>query len=111
FARVGAHIAICGRTEERLKAAASELEAHGVRVSISVADVRDAELVADALDKARDDVGPISTLVCGAAGNYLSPAEKISSKGFQAVLGIDLLGSFHAAHAAFEQLKRTGGSI
>lgn len=108
---MGADIAICGRTEERLKAAASELEAHGVRVSISVADVRDPELVAAALKKTEGDLGPVSTLICGAAGNYLAPAEKISSKGFQAVLNIDLLGSFHAAHAAFEQLKQTRGAI
>ena len=111
FARMGADIAICGRTEEKLQAAASELKVHNVQVSYSVADVRDPELVAAALEKTRTDVGPISTLICGAAGNYLAPAEKLSSKGFQAVLNIDLLGSFHAAHAAFEQLKQTQGSI
>lgn len=111
FARMGADIAICGRTEEKLQAAASELEVHNVKVSYSVADVRDPELVAAALEKTQSDVGPISTLICGAAGNYLAPAEKLSSKGFQAVLNIDLLGSFHAAHAAFEQLKQTQGSI
>jgi NAD(P)-dependent dehydrogenase (short-subunit alcohol dehydrogenase family) len=111
FARTGADVAICGRTEERLKSAARELEAHGVRVSTAVADVRDPEMVAAALDRTREDLGPISTLICGAAGNYLAPAEQISSKGFRAVLDIDLLGSFHAAHAAFEQLKQTRGSI
>lgn len=111
FARMGADIAICGRTEGKLDAAASELKAHDVEVSYSVADVRDPELVAAALEKTQADLGPISTLICGAAGNYLAPAEKLSSKGFQAVLNIDLLGSFHAAHAAFEQLRQTQGSI
>jgi NAD(P)-dependent dehydrogenase (short-subunit alcohol dehydrogenase family) len=111
FARMGADVAICGRTEEKLQAAASELEVHDVKVSYSVADVRDPELVAAALAKTQADLGPISTLICGAAGNYLAPAEKLSSKGFQAVLNIDLLGSFHAAHAAFDQLKQTRGSV
>lgn len=111
FARVGADIAICGRTRERLEAAASELKVHEVRVSTSVADVRDPDLVAAALAKTQDDLGPISTLICGAAGNFLAPAEMLSSKGFQTVLNIDLLGSFHAAHAAFEQLRQTRGSV
>jgi NAD(P)-dependent dehydrogenase (short-subunit alcohol dehydrogenase family) len=111
FAGVGADVAICGRTEERLRSAADELERHGVRVCTVVADVRDDERVGAALEKARSALGPISTMVCGAAGNYLASAEAITSNGFQAVLNIDLLGSFHAAHAAFEQLKQTRGSL
>jgi NAD(P)-dependent dehydrogenase (short-subunit alcohol dehydrogenase family) len=50
-------------------------------------------------------------LVCGAAGNFPATAEAISPNGFKAVVEIDLLGSFHAARAAFEQLKETHGSI
>lgn len=111
FAQVGADIAICGRTEARLQAAAAELVALGARVSTSVADVRDPEAVANALHKARNDIGVVSTVVCGAAGNFLAPAEKMSSKGFRTVVDIDLLGAFHAAHSAFEQLKQTCGSI
>jgi NAD(P)-dependent dehydrogenase (short-subunit alcohol dehydrogenase family) len=111
FAQVGADIAICGRTQERLDAAAEELGELGARVSTSVADVRDPDAVAAALVKARKDIGPMSTVVCGAAGNFLAPAEKMSSNGFRTVIDIDLVGSFHTAHAAFDQLKETRGSL
>jgi NAD(P)-dependent dehydrogenase (short-subunit alcohol dehydrogenase family) len=111
FAQVGAAVAICGRTQERLDGAAAELETLGARVCTAVADVRDPDAVAAALAKTRAELGPVSTVVCGAAGNFLAPAEQISSKGFRAVMEIDLLGSFHAAHAAFEQLKETRGSL
>jgi NAD(P)-dependent dehydrogenase (short-subunit alcohol dehydrogenase family) len=111
FAQVGADIAICGRTQERLEAAAEELANIGARVSTSVADVRDPDAVSAALVKARKDIGPISTAICGAAGNFLAPAEKMSSKGFRTVIDIDLHGSFHTAHAAFDQLKETRGSL
>jgi NAD(P)-dependent dehydrogenase (short-subunit alcohol dehydrogenase family) len=111
FAQVGADIAICGRTQERLDAAADELGELGARVSTSVADVRDPDAVSAAFIKARNDIGPVSTVVCGAAGNFLAPAEKMSSKGFRTVIDIDLLGSFHTAHAAFDQLKETRGSL
>ena len=111
FAQVGADVAICGRTEERLGKAAEALEALGARVSRPVADVRDPDAMAAAMAQARDELGPLSTLVCGAAGNFLAPAEKISSKGFRTVVEIDLLGTFHAAHAAFDQLRETRGSL
>ena len=111
FAQVGADIAICGRTQERLDAAAVELGELGARVSTSVADVRDPDAVAAAFAKARMDIGPMSTVVCGAAGNFLAPAEKMSSNGFRTVIDIDLVGSFHTAHAAFDQLKETRGSL
>jgi NAD(P)-dependent dehydrogenase (short-subunit alcohol dehydrogenase family) len=35
----------------------------------------------------------------------------MSSKGFRTIIDIDLLGSFHTAHAAFDQLKETRGSL
>jgi len=111
FAQVGADIAICGRTQERLDAAAEELSELGARVSTSVADVRDPDAVSAAFIKARNDIGPVSTVVCGAAGNFLAPAERMSSNGFRTVIDIDLLGSFHTAHAAFDQLRETRGSL
>jgi NAD(P)-dependent dehydrogenase (short-subunit alcohol dehydrogenase family) len=50
-------------------------------------------------------------MICGAAGNFLVPTEKLSPNGFKTVVDIDLLGSFNAARLAFDQLKRTKGSI
>ncbi|GGM62054.1 SDR family oxidoreductase [Dactylosporangium sucinum] len=110
-ASVGANLVICGRTEEKLRAATNELEGCGAQAAYAVADVRDPGAVAAALAVAADRFGPIDALVCGAAGNFLAPAERISSNGFRAVMDIDLLGSFHCAHAAFEQLRQTRGTI
>ena len=53
----------------------------------------------------------MDVLVCGAAGNFLAPAEKLSANGFKTVIDIDLLGSFNATHNAFEQLKETRGTV
>jgi NAD(P)-dependent dehydrogenase (short-subunit alcohol dehydrogenase family) len=111
FATLGANVAICGRTAQRLEAAALELRRFGGRVFTSVADVRDPEALALAIEQAGAELGDIRTLVCGAAGNFVSPAEAISPKGFRTVVEIDLLGAFNAAHAAFGQLRRTRGSV
>jgi NAD(P)-dependent dehydrogenase (short-subunit alcohol dehydrogenase family) len=110
-AHVGANIAICGRTEEKLKMAAEELTGLGARVSYSVADVRDWDAVQSAFEFAADELGPMDAVVCGAAGNFLAPAELLSTGGFKAVVDIDLLGSFHVAKAGFAQLVETKGSV
>jgi NAD(P)-dependent dehydrogenase (short-subunit alcohol dehydrogenase family) len=94
-----------------LVTAAAELETFGGKVSTSVADVRDAAAVAAALATSRDALGPADVVVCGAAGNFVAPAEKISPNGFRTVVDIDLMGSFHAAYAAFDQLRETKGCL
>jgi NAD(P)-dependent dehydrogenase (short-subunit alcohol dehydrogenase family) len=111
FARLGASVAICGRSQERLDEAADRLRVHGVAVSNVAADVRDPVAVAAALHRSAELLGPVDVLVCGAAGNFVAPAERISPNGFRTVVEIDLLGSFHAAHAAFDQLRSTRGSM
>jgi len=111
FAAVGANIAICGRTQERLDGAAKELEALGAKVFTKVADVRQPQAVQEAIDGTRQALGPIDVLVCGAAGNFLCRAEDMSPNGFKTVIDIDLIGSFNASRAAFNQLKETKGLI
>jgi NAD(P)-dependent dehydrogenase (short-subunit alcohol dehydrogenase family) len=111
FAELGASVGICGRTQDRLDGARDELEKLGAKVFTAVADVRHADVLAEAITNCKDDLGPIDCLVCGAAGNFPAPAEALRPKGFQAVVDIDLRGSFNACHAAFPQLRQTRGNI
>jgi NAD(P)-dependent dehydrogenase (short-subunit alcohol dehydrogenase family) len=111
FAALGANIAICGRTQSRLDAAAEELRALGVRVCAVAADVRDFAALQAAFARSHDEFGPMDVLVCGAAGNFLVPAEQLSPNGFKTVIDIDLLGAFNASRAAFEQLRQTRGCL
>ena len=111
FAALGAKVAICGRTQSKLDAAAEELRALGAQVSPVAADVRDIAALDAALERSSKELGPVDVLVCGAAGNFLVPAEKLSANGFKSVIDIDLLGAFNSARAAFEQLKGTRGSV
>ncbi len=111
FAAVGANIAICGRTPEKLEAAAVELRALGAKVSTTAADVRKPEMLEAALAKCKEELGPVDVLVCGAAGNFPCAAEALSYNGFKSVIDIDLLGAFNATRAAAEQLFSTKGSV
>jgi NAD(P)-dependent dehydrogenase (short-subunit alcohol dehydrogenase family) len=111
FAALGANVGICGRTQSKLDAAAEELRALGARVCAVAADVRDIAALEAAFARSRDELGPMDVLVCGAAGNFLVQAEKLSANGFRTVVDIDLMGSFNASRTAFEQLAQTKGSI
>jgi NAD(P)-dependent dehydrogenase (short-subunit alcohol dehydrogenase family) len=115
FAALGANVAICGRTQEKLDTAATQLRSLNEHVRGKVlpvaADVRDAAALEAAFARTRDEVGPIDVLVAGAAGNFVCPAEELSPNGFRTVIEIDLLGAFHASRFAFEQLKQTKGCL
>lgn len=110
---LGANVAICGRSQHKLDEAAALLRgvnAQG-RVLARAADVRAPDQLQVAFRACQDELGPIDILVCGAAGNFLVAAEKLSPNGFKTVIEIDLLGSFHAARLAFEQLRATRGCL
>ena len=115
FAALGANIAICGRTQEKLETAAAELRAlmngSGAKVWTAVADVREMPALEAALARIKAELGAVDVLVCGAAGNFICPSEQLSANGFKTVIDIDLIGAFNASRAAFEQLRETRGSI
>jgi len=111
FAALGAKVAICGRTQEKLDAAAKEIAEFGHETYTHACDVRDFEALQTAVTGCRDALGLIDVLVCGAAGNFPAPAIGLSPNGFKSVIDIDLLGSFNACRAAIEQLQETRGNI
>lgn len=111
LAEQGAKTALLGRNVEKLDAAVKSItDAGGTAMAVS-ADVRDYAAVDGAFKKVAEAWGELDILVCGAAGNFPAPALGMSSNGFKAVVDIDLLGSFHAARAAFEHLRKPGASI
>lgn len=111
FAEHGAKLAIIGRSQEKLDSATNQLSAFNTPALGFSADVRDYSAVANAISQTREKLGAIDIVVCGAAGNFPAPAEKLSANGFKAVVDIDLLGTFNTCRAAFEHLNKPGASI
>ncbi len=101
FARCGANIAICGRTQEKLDNATKEIlkENDSVQVKNYQADVRDHERVTEMISEIVNDFGSMEGLVNNAAGNFLSASEDLSPGGFKAIIDIVLHGSFNCTHA------------
>ncbi|MCP9290771.1 MULTISPECIES: SDR family oxidoreductase [Gracilimonas] len=100
FARCGANIAICGRTEKKLEKAVKEIEkeGEGIVARYYQCDVRDYDGVTTMFEQIIDNFGAITGLVNNAAGNFLSASEDLSPGGFKAVVDIVLHGSFNCTH-------------
>ncbi|EGV61292.1 peroxisomal 2 4-dienoyl-CoA reductase sps19 [Yamadazyma tenuis] len=111
---LGANAAIVGRNVEKTEKAAREIEQlrSGAKVvACSGTDVRDVHSLAKAVEKTVQELGRIDFVIAGAAGNFLSDFNHLSSNAFKTVVSIDLLGSYNTAKACFEQLRKNKGSI
>jgi len=107
YARLGARIAICGRTEKKLEEAAAAIRHAGAEDVMYVqADVRKSEEMVSATNKVGEKWGKIDVLVSNAAGNFMSLAEDCSANAFQTVMDIDLRGTFHTALAGLPWLRK-----
>ena len=96
FLYLGAHAVIASRRRELLEERAAALEAETGRAVLPVQlDVRDPEAVTRALDAAFARFGKVDALVNNAAGNFISPTERLSHRAFDAVLGIVLHGTVY----------------
>lgn len=116
FARTGANIAICGRTEEKLAKAVGEIKAEreGTVARYYITDVRDHEAVKGMVSQIVSDFGSMEGLVNNAAGNFLSASEDLTPGGFKAIVDIVLHGSFNCTHAFGNYLidnKREGSIL
>lgn len=103
--RLGARVAVLGRRREPLEETV-ELLGSGWAVP---ADVREPEAVAAAFDAAEAELGPITTLVNNAAGNFYVQAEDLSPNGWRAVVGIVLDGTFHCSRELGRRVIARGG--
>lgn len=98
FHRLGANIVITGRSEEKLADAANEIHEANQKndgVLIVPGDVRDYDSVAKTITTTEDTFGKVDILVNNAAGNFISPTEKLSHRAFESIIGIVLQGSIN----------------
>jgi NAD(P)-dependent dehydrogenase (short-subunit alcohol dehydrogenase family) len=112
FLELGARVAILGRSEARLQAAAAGLDA-GSRLATRVCDVRDPAGVDAVLAALWNDFGPADVVVNNAAGNFLAATEELSPNAFDAIVRIVLYGTFHMSVAAARHWieEKRGGTL
>ncbi|MFC0183980.1 NAD(P)-dependent dehydrogenase, short-chain alcohol dehydrogenase family [Pseudarcicella hirudinis] len=96
FLQLGANVVIASRKLPVLEQTALELSAEtGGKIIPVACDARNYEEVEQVLKKATEHFGSVEGLVNNAAGNFISPTERLSSKAFDTVVDIVLKGSYN----------------
>ncbi len=100
FLQLGANVIICSRKEEVVLATAAELAAETGGKTLGLAcDVRKYEEIENVIAKGIEKFGNITGLVNNAAGNFISPTERLSHKAFDIIVDIVLKGSYNTTLA------------
>ena len=112
LASLGAHVVLAARTEENLIRVQDEIAAAGGAASRFVCNIREEEQVRALFDFVLGERGELHGLVNNAGGQFLSPAEMISLKGWRAVVETNLTGTFLMCREAFNRhMNDHGGAI
>jgi citronellol/citronellal dehydrogenase len=111
--RLGATVVACGRREEPL-AETAELAA-GLAGSFEheILDIREEEPVGRFFDALLERHSRLDVLVNNAGGQFLSPAEAITPKGFRTVIDLNVQGTWLMTHAAATKafIPQGGGKV
>jgi NAD(P)-dependent dehydrogenase (short-subunit alcohol dehydrogenase family) len=100
FLSLGASVVITSRKQDVLEKAAGELMAEtGGTVMAVACDVRKYLEVEQLVERCVERYGKVDALVNNAAGNFISPTERLSSKAFQVIIDIVLMGTVNCTLA------------
>ncbi len=104
---LGARVVVCGRRAEPLVETA-ELAADG-GIEYETCDIREADQVDALVAGVMERHGRIDLLVNNAGGQYLTPAEDITPKGFDTVVRLNVNGTWLMTHAVATKAMIPGG--
>jgi citronellol/citronellal dehydrogenase len=112
LASLGAHVALVGRTADKLEAVRAEIVEDGGSASVHPCDIRDEALVGQTIDTVLQLRGRIDGLVNNAGGQYRAPMKTLSTKGFEAVVRSNLTGGFIFMRESYNRwMENNGGAI
>ncbi|OYQ38586.1 SDR family oxidoreductase [Flavobacterium aurantiibacter] len=101
FLELGAQVVITSRNFEKISAAAEEMSAKTGGKCLAIAcDVRDYAQVEQMIQTTVAEFGTVDVLVNNAAGNFISPTERLSANAFDTIIDIVLKGSKNCTLAA-----------
>ncbi|WP_316851545.1 SDR family oxidoreductase [Pedobacter agri] len=94
FLKLGANLVITSRKQEVLQKTADEMEEKtGGKVLAVACDVREVVQVENVLTKTLERFGSVDVLLNNAAGNFISPTERLSANAFSSIIDIVLKGT------------------
>ena len=96
FVELGANVIITSRRKELLDEVAKKINAENESEVFPVpCDVRNINEVEKVVDEAYKKFGKVDCLINNAAGNFISPTERLSTRAFDAIIDIVLKGTIN----------------
>ena len=112
LAALGAEIAICGRDESALRAAAEQLRSSGVRIHPQKADVTVSSDVSSLIRQSEATLGPISILVNNAGMGLFGPLHEKTEAEWDTLINTNLKSMFLVSRAVIPgMIQRGSGDI
>ncbi len=114
FARLGASVVICGRTQEKLDKVAAFARGKGAQMLALPCNIREADEVGKLFQKIETELGALDFLVNNAGGQFPQAAIDMSAKGFSAVVANNLNGTWNMMQRAaqhWRDRKRPGSIV
>lgn len=115
MAQLGSKVVIASRSKETITAAADRLAPYccdGGEILPIQCNIRDRANVEAMMSQTIEHFGRLDGLVNNGGGQFWSPAENISSKGFHAVVDTNLKGTWNCIQEAYHQyMGENGGQI
>jgi NAD(P)-dependent dehydrogenase (short-subunit alcohol dehydrogenase family) len=108
LAREGAAVAIADSNAEGAAAVAREVEAMGQQAAAIGFDVRDASATDVAVGEIEKRLGPLDGLITAAGISRPSPATELASESWEAVIGVNLSGTFYSCQAVGRRMVARG---
>ncbi|WP_293311395.1 SDR family oxidoreductase [Pedobacter sp. UBA5917] len=94
FLKLGANLVITSRKQDVLQKTADEMEEKtGGKILAVACDVREVTQVENVLAKTLERFGSVDVLLNNAAGNFISPTERLSANAFSSIIDIVLKGT------------------
>jgi citronellol/citronellal dehydrogenase len=107
LAALGAKVALVGRKADKLAAVAAEI---GAAARAYPCDIREEDAVRAMVSSILAEHGHIDCLVNNAGGQFAAPLEKISAKGWDAVVRTNLTGGFLVARECYTRCMKAAGA-
>jgi len=96
FSKLGANVVIASRKLEVIQKTAADIQVQTENPVLGLEhDVRDYRQIKQLLNEIIERFGKIDILVNNAAGNFISPTERLSYKAFDTIVDIVLKGSYY----------------
>ncbi|RBW69196.1 3-ketoacyl-ACP reductase [Bacillus taeanensis] len=112
LAKEGVNVGLIARSESDLQDAAEEIRALGVKVAIATADVSENELVIEAVNSIKKELGLINILINNAGIAKFGGFLDLEVTDWEKIINVNLLGVYYVTRAVLpDMIERSTGDI